>query len=39
MTGTATTPLMTAVQNSIWIGSMGEKLIAIPIKVAAAMMV
>ena len=37
MTGTATTPLITALQNSALIGSMGLKLRAAPTKVATAM--
>src|SRR5258705_12183323 len=38
MIGTATTPFMTAVQNSILIGSMFVALIAAPARVAAATM-
>ena len=36
ITGTATTPLITAVQNSALIGSMGVKFKASPSSVAAA---
>ena len=36
MTGTETTPLITALQNSALIGSSGEKLIALPSNVATA---
>ncbi len=37
MTGTATTPLMTALQKSALIGSIGEKLMPTPSSVAMAM--
>ena len=37
ITGTATTPLMTALQNSALIGSIGVKLRAAPMTVAMAM--
>jgi hypothetical protein len=35
ITGTATTPLVTALQNSVLIGSSGEKQMTVPNKVAA----
>jgi hypothetical protein len=34
MTGTETTPLITALQNSALIGSSGEKVMAMPLNVA-----
>jgi hypothetical protein len=37
MTGTATTPLITALQNNALIGSTGERLIAMPASVATTM--